>query len=246
MTSSRPDPRSHPTARTGEAARRTPSGHAVEVVGAGSSTARVVVLASGGGSNLAALLAAHDDAGYGARVVAVVTDTPAAGALGLARDAGVASAVVEPRSFADRGEWDAALAETVAVFHADYVVSAGFMRILGPAFLGRFGGRTVNTHPALLPSFPGAHGVRDALAYGVRVTGCTLHVVDAGVDTGPIVAQVAVAVEPDDDESTLHERIKAEERRMLVEWVGRIARGGLHVDGRVVVVGEDRTASQPR
>lgn len=205
-----------------------------------------MVLASGGGSNLAALLAAHEDPSYGARVVAVVTDNPGAGALGLAADAGVASAVVEPRSFADRGAWDAALAETVAVFHADYVVSAGFMRILGPSFLARFGGRTVNTHPALLPSFPGAHGVRDALAYGVRVTGCTLHVVDAGVDTGPIVAQAAVAVEPGDDEATLHERIKAEERALVVEWVGRIARGGLRVDGRAVVVGPDPASSHDR
>ena len=244
MTSSRPDPTSSSTPSGSTPGPRTPSGHAVDVVGEG--TARLVVLASGGGSNLAALLAAHEDAAYGARVVAVVTDNPAAGALDLADEAGVARAVVEPRSFADRAAWDAALAETVAVFRADYVVSAGFMRILGPAFLRRFGGRTVNTHPALLPAFPGAHGVRDALAYGVRVTGCTLHVVDAGVDTGPIIAQVAVAVEPEDDEPALHERIKAEERRLLVDWVGRIARGGLVVDGRRVVVGPDRTAPSAR
>lgn len=214
------------------------------MVGAG--TARLVVLASGGGSNLAALLAAHGDPAYGARVVAVVSDSAGAGALALADEAGIAHAVVEPRSFADRPAWDAALTETVGVFHADYVVSAGFMRILGPAFLDRFGGRTVNTHPALLPAFPGAHGVRDALAYGVRVTGCTLHVVDAGVDTGPIIAQAAVVVEPGDDESSLHERIKTEERRLLVDWVGRIARGGLTVDGRRAVVGLAPASDLPR
>lgn len=217
---------------------RTPSGSTVPVVGRGDSpTARVVVLASGAGSNLAALLAAHDDPAYGARVVAVVTDKPGAGALVHARTAGVACAVVEPADFETREDWDRALAETVAVFHADYVVSAGFMRILGAGFLSVFGGRTLNTHPALLPSFPGAHGVRDALAYGVRVTGCTVHLIDEGVDTGPIVAQAVVAVEDGDDEATLHERIKAVERSLLVEWVGRVARGGLTVDGRRVVVG---------
>ncbi|ACZ22714.1 phosphoribosylglycinamide formyltransferase [Sanguibacter keddieii DSM 10542] len=217
---------------------RTPSGSTVPVVGRGdSATARVVVLASGAGSNLAALLAAHDDPAYGARVVAVVTDKPDAGALEHARTAGVACAVVEPQDFETREGWDRALAETVAVFHADYVVSAGFMRILGAGFLSVFGGRTLNTHPALLPSFPGAHGVRDALAYGVRVTGCTVHLIDAGVDTGPIVAQAVVAVEDGDDEATLHERIKTVERSLLVEWVGRVARGGLTVDGRRVVVG---------
>ena len=196
----------------------------------------MVVLLSGAGSNLAALLAAHGDPSYGARVVGVVSDTASAGGLELARAAGVPTAVVAPADFTDRPAWDRALAETVAVFRADLVVSAGFMRILGAAFLERFGGRVVNTHPALLPAFPGAHGVRDALAYGVRVTGATLHVVDAGVDTGPIIAQVAVDVETGDDESSLHERIKVAERALLVEWVGRIARGSLRVDGRRVTV----------
>ncbi|MBI9114152.1 phosphoribosylglycinamide formyltransferase [Sanguibacter suaedae] len=226
----------HRPSPEGRGAPRTPSGHEVPVLG-DAQAARVVVLASGGGSTLAALLDAHLDPAFGARVVAVVSDVPDAGALERARDAGVACAVVEPKDFGSRAEWDAALAETVAVFHADWVVSAGFMRILGAAFLDRFGGRTLNTHPALLPAFPGAHGVRDALAYGVRVTGCTLHVVDAGTDTGPVVAQVAVPVEDGDDESTLHERIKVAERDLLVEWVGRVARGGLTVDGRHVVVG---------
>jgi phosphoribosylglycinamide formyltransferase 1 len=201
-----------------------------------SSARRVVVLVSGGGTNLAALLAAHGDAAYGARVVGVVTDNPSAGGLDLARAAGVPTAVVAPGDFPDRAAWDRGLAEAVAVFGPDLVVSAGFMRILGAAFLDRFPSRILNTHPALLPAFPGAHGVRDALAYGVRVTGCTLHVVDAGVDTGPIVAQVAVPVEEGDDEASLHERIKVAERALLVDWVGRIARGALEVEGRRVTV----------
>jgi phosphoribosylglycinamide formyltransferase-1 len=201
------------------------------------STGRLVVLVSGTGSNLAALLAAHDDAAYGARVVAVVADRDGILALDIARAAGIPTAVVSLKDFDDRAAWDAAVTETVAVFSPDLVVLAGFMKLFGATFLGRFGGRIVNTHPALLPSFPGAHGVRDALAYGVKVTGCTVMVVDEGVDTGPILAQATVTVEPDDDEATLHERIKSVERALLVEWVGRIARGGLTVDGRRAVVG---------
>lgn len=211
---------------------QTPSGHRVDAT----SAARLVVLASGGGSNLAALLAAHDAPGYGARVVGLVTDKPGAGALDLARNAGVASAVVAPADFEDRAAWDRGVAEAVAVFRPDLVVLAGFMRILAPSFLDRFPGRVVNTHPALLPSFPGAHGVRDALAHGVKVTGCTVHVVDAGVDTGPILAQATVPVLPDDDEAALHERIKVAERALLVETVGRIAREGLRItDGRAII-----------
>ncbi|WP_418277752.1 phosphoribosylglycinamide formyltransferase [Isoptericola jiangsuensis] len=212
---------------------QTPSGHPV----APAPGARLVVLASGGGSNLAALLAAHDDGAYGARVVGVVSDKPAAGALDLARDAGVASVVVAPGDFDDRAAWNVGLADAVDVFRPDWVVLAGFMRILAPSFLTRFPGRVVNTHPALLPSFPGAHGVRDALTYGVRVTGCTVHVVDDGVDTGPIIAQATVPVLDDDDESSLHERIKVAERALLVETVGRVAREGLRVDGRRALVG---------
>jgi phosphoribosylglycinamide formyltransferase-1 len=198
---------------------------------------RLVVLVSGGGTNLAALLAAHDEDGYPARVVGVVADRASAGALELARAAGVPTAVVAPGDFADRGAWDAGLAEAIGVFRPDLVVSAGFMRILGAPVLGRWDGRVVNTHPALLPSFPGAHAVRDALAYGAKVTGSTLHVVDAGVDTGPVIAQVAVRVEPGDDEAALHERIKVAERRLLVDWVGRIVADGMRVEGRVVTVG---------
>ena len=184
---------------------------------------RVVVLVSGAGSNLAALLAAHGDDAYGARVVGVVSDKAAAGGLEIARAAGIPTAVVAPADFEDRAAWDRALARSVSVFSPDLVVSAGFMRILGAAFLTEFGGRTVNTHPALLPSFPGAHGVRDALAYGVRVTGATFHVVDAGVDTGPIIAQTVVEVRDDDDEESLHERIKVAERRLLVDTVNALA-----------------------
>ena len=208
----------------------TPTGAPVPV----SAGRRVVVLISGTGTNLAALLAAHVDPSYGARVVAVVSDTAKAGGLVIARAARIPTAVVAPVDFPDRATWDAALADAVAVFSPDLVVSAGFMRILGASFLARFAGRVVNTHPALLPSFPGAHGVRDALAYGVRVTGCTVHLVDEGIDTGPIIAQRAVEVLDDDDEASLHERIKAVERTLLVDVVGRIARGDLTVEGRRV------------
>lgn len=213
---------------------QTPSGHPVD----SRSASRLVVLASGGGSNLAALLAAHDDAAYGARVVGVVTDRPGAGALGLARDAGIPSAVVAMKDFEDRAGWNTGVAEAVRAFRPDWVVLAGFMRILAPEFLRRFEGRVVNTHPALLPSFPGAHGVRDALAHGVRITGCTVHLVDDGVDTGPILAQAAVPVQDGDDEHALHERIKVAERTLLVETVGRIAREGLYVAGRHATIGK--------
>ncbi|MDT0165668.1 phosphoribosylglycinamide formyltransferase [Actinotalea sp. AC32] len=198
---------------------------------------RVVVLVSGGGSNLAALLSAHADPAYGARVVGVVSDRPSAGGLDIARGAGVATAVVAPADFPDREAWDRAVARTVASFDPAWVVLAGFMRLLGAPVLDRWGGRVINTHPALSPSFPGAHGVRDALTHGVRVTGCTVHLVDSGVDTGPIIAQRAVEVADDDDEATLHERIKVQERRLLVDVVGRAAREGLQVDGRRVRFG---------
>ena len=207
--------------------------------------ARVVVLVSGTGSNLAAILAAHDDPDYGARVVGVVSDRAGVRGLDVARDAGVPTAVVAPADFPDRAAWDAAMAQAVAVFAPGLVVSAGFMRILGAPFLERYAGRVINTHPALLPAFPGAHAVRDALGYGVRVTGCTVHVVDAGVDTGPIVAQRAVAVEPDDDEARLHERIKTVERELLVDIVGRVAREGMTVSGRQVRLGSASSAVAP-
>ncbi len=136
------------------------------------------------------------------------------------------------KDFPDREAWNVALTEAVDAHKPDLVVLAGFMKILGPAFMERFGGRLINTHPALLPSFPGAHGVRDALAYGVKVTGCTVHLVDAGVDTGPILAQETVAVVPGDDEDTLQERIKVVERRLLAEVIAAVATRGIVSDGR--------------
>jgi phosphoribosylglycinamide formyltransferase 1 len=201
------------------------------------STGRLVVLVSGTGSNLEALLAAHQDPAFGARVVGVISDRSDIRALEIARAAGVPTAVVSLRDFEDRAAWDVALTEAVAVFSPDVVVLAGFMKLVGPPFLARFENRVVNTHPALLPSFPGAHGVRDALAYGVTVSGCSVIVVDGGIDAGPILAQEAVPVMPDDDESSLHERIKVVERRLLVDVVGRIAREGLTVDGRRARIG---------
>lgn len=215
----------------------TPSGHVVATVGRGSDTgSRVVVLVSGGGSNLAALIAAQQEPGYGARIVGVVTDTPQAGAISLAGAANIACVVVNPKDFETRDMWNKALAEAVGVFSPQLVVSAGFMRILGAGFLNKFGGKTINTHPALLPSFPGAHGVRDALAYGVKVTGCTLHVVDEGTDTGPIIAQAAVEVLESDDQDALHERIKVVERALIVDWVDKLCRHGFTVSGRQVTL----------
>ncbi len=169
-------------------------------------------------------------------VVAVGADRENIEGLKRAERAGVPHFAVKLRDHADRAAWDAALTAAVASYEPDLVVSAGFMKIIGERFLASFGGRMINTHPALLPAFPGAHGVRDALDYGVRVTGSTVHLVDAGVDTGPILAQEAVAVEPGDTEETLHERIKVVERRLLVETVGRLAREGCTVNGRKVSI----------
>jgi phosphoribosylglycinamide formyltransferase 1 len=196
--------------------------------------ARLAVLVSGSGTNLQALLDATEDPSYGARVVAVGADRDGIEGLARAERAGLPTFVKRVDQFASRDDWDRALADTLAGFEPDLVVLAGFMKLVGPTFLDRFGGRTLNTHPALSPSFPGTQGPADALAYGVKVTGCTLFVVDAGVDTGPIVAQTPVPVHDDDTVDSLHERIKAEERRMLVETVGRIAREGFTVDGRTV------------
>lgn len=198
--------------------------------------ARLVVLASGAGSTLQALLDASADPAYGARVVAVGSDRPQSEALGRAEAAGVATLTVRPADHADRAAWDAALAEGVAAYAPDLVVLAGFMRILGPGFLARFPHRVVNTHPALLPSFPGAHAVADALAYGVKVSGVTVHLVDEGVDTGPVVAQAAVPVLPGDDEALLHRRIQDVERPLYVDAVGRLARQVWTVEGRTVTL----------
>ena len=204
---------------------------------------RVVVLASGAGSTLRAVLEAAADEAYGARVVAVVTDRDDAGALAIARGAGLATAVVRMQDFPDRETWDEALARAIASFDPDLVLLAGFMRIIGAPSLDRFGGRMLNTHPALLPAYPGAHAVRDALAGGAKITGCTVIVVDAGVDTGPIVAQAAVEVRDDDDEPALHERIKGVERHLVAATLGRLAREGWTVSGRTVRIGTSTPAT---
>lgn len=171
----------------------------------------VAVLVSGSGSLLQSILD-NQDSSY--QVVLVVADKQCL-ALERAEAAGVLTRLVE--MLPDRGQWNQSLADVIAETGPDVIVSAGFMKILGPEFLACYKGRTINTHPSLLPSFPGAHAVRDALEYGVKVTGCTVHFVDSGVDTGPIIAQRAVEVAPGDDEASLHERIKVAERALIVE-----------------------------
>jgi phosphoribosylglycinamide formyltransferase-1 len=202
-----------------------------------SSPARLVVLVSGSGTNLQALLDACADPAYGARVVAVGADRDGIEGLERADRAGVPTFVKRVSDFTSREHWDRAMADTVAGFEPDLLVLAGFMKLVGDEFHQRFGGRIVNTHPALSPSFPGMHGPAEALEYGVKVTGCTLFVVDEGVDTGPIVAQTPVLVEDGDTVESLHERIKTAERRMLVDAVGRMVREGWTIAGRKVRVG---------
>ncbi|MHA7180824.1 phosphoribosylglycinamide formyltransferase [Arthrobacter sp. MDB2-24] len=187
---------------------------------------RIVVLVSGSGSNLQAVIDAVADGSLPVTVAAVGADRPGTGGVERARDAGIATFEVDFRQYDDRADWNRALTGAVAAHEPDFVVSSGFMRIVDQHFLDRFPNRYLNTHPALLPSFPGAHGVRDALAYGVKVTGCTVMIADAGVDTGPILAQAPVAVLPDDTEETLHERIKVEERRLLIATLGSLAAAG--------------------
>jgi phosphoribosylglycinamide formyltransferase-1 len=191
---------------------------------------RIVALASGSGTLLQALAGAET----GADVVAVGTDRPDIPALG--RAPGAAAFIVPVGDYPSRTEWDAALTRAVAAHRPDWVFSVGFMRLLGPQFLAAFGGRIVNSHPALLPAFPGAHAVRDALAYGVKVTGCTVHLVDAGMDSGPIIAQEPVAVRDDDDEAALHERIKVVERRLVVDVAARLVRHGYRISDRKVTI----------
>jgi phosphoribosylglycinamide formyltransferase-1 len=188
-------------------------------------SARLVVLASGSGTLLQSLIDAVASGQLDASIVAVGSDVPDATALERAQRAGIPTFVEQPSDFADRAGWNAALTARVRAAEPDWVVSAGFMRILGPDFVDSFPGRIINTHPALLPSFAGAHGVRDALAHGVKVTGCTVHLVDHGVDTGPILAQRAVDVLPDDDEASLHERIKEIERPLLVDTLAALIGG---------------------
>ena len=200
-----------------------------------SAPARLVVLASGTGSLLQSLLdAAVGD--YPARVVAVGVDRDCP-AERIAAAAGIPSYRVAVGDYPDRPAWDDAIAEATGRHGPDLIVSAGFMKILGPVFLAQFPGRVINTHPALLPAFPGAHAVPEALAYGVKVTGCTVHLVDAGVDTGPILAQRAVEVLDGDDEESLHERIKVVERRLLVEVLAVLATRGVTWSRRKAIFG---------
>ncbi|HEY9242726.1 MAG TPA: phosphoribosylglycinamide formyltransferase [Streptosporangiaceae bacterium] len=200
-------------------------------------SARLVVLVSGAGTNLQALLDACTDPGYGARVVAVGADRAGVPALDRAGRAGVPTFVHRLADYPDRADWDRALTASCAAAQPSLIVLAGFMKLVGKDFLAAFGGRVINTHPALLPAFPGMHGVRDALEHGVKLTGCTVFLVDAGTDTGPVLAQAAVPVLDDDDEATLHERVKVTERGLLVETVGRMVRDGWTVTGRKARIG---------
>jgi phosphoribosylglycinamide formyltransferase-1 len=197
---------------------------------------RVAVLASGKGSNLQALL---DDPAVRPMVALVLTDRPGVEALVRAEEAGVDAVVVDWNDFPDRPAFGRGVQDVLEREGIDYVVLAGFMRILPPEQIRRYEGRVINTHPALLPSFPGAHPVRDTLAWGAKVTGVTVHFVDEEVDHGPIVLQEAVPVLPDDDEASLHERLKAVEHRLLPLAVRLLAEGRIRVEGRTVHVQAD-------
>lgn len=200
-------------------------------------SARLVVLVSGTGTNLQALLDACADPSYGAAVAAVGADRVGIEGLARAERAGIPTFAHRVADYRTRDDWDRALTDSCAGFSPDLVISAGFMKLVGPAFLARFGGRFVNTHPALLPAFTGMHGIQNALEYGVKITGCTVFMVDAGTDTGPVIAQAAVPVHDDDDAVALHERVKVAERALLVDTVGRMVREGWSVQGRKVRVG---------
>jgi phosphoribosylglycinamide formyltransferase 1 len=195
------------------------------------------VLVSGTGTILQALMDACADPGFGAEIVAVGADRDGTGGVARARAAGIPTFMCQMAEFPDRASWDRALTQACGEHKPDLVITAGFLRLVGADFLAEFGGRLVNTHPALLPSFPGIHSVRDALAYGVKVTGCSVILADAGVDSGPILAQRAVPVLDGDDEGTLHERIKTAERPLVVDTIGRMVRDGWSVQGRTVRIG---------
>jgi len=189
---------------------------------------KIVVLISGGGSNLKAILEATENSQYPVQVLAVGADNDASG-LSHADNYGIPSFVVSPSNFANRAEWAAELLTQIKSFQPDLVVLAGFMRILPPAFVNALSPNLINTHPSLLPLFPGAHGVHDAMVAGAKETGVTIHVVDEGVDTGPHLAQARVEILPEDTEESLHERIKVVERQLLVEVVERIAIGEIRL-----------------
>jgi formyltetrahydrofolate-dependent phosphoribosylglycinamide formyltransferase len=193
---------------------------------------RLVVLASGVGTLLQHLIDACADGSVAAQIAAVGADRADTGAIARAQAAGIATFICRVPDHQDRMAWDRELTRVCATFQPDLVVSAGFLKLLGPVFLEAFAGKVINSHPALLPSFPGLHGVRDALAYGVKVTGCTVFLVDAGLDSGPVIAQAAVPVRDDDDEETLTERVKAAERVLLTETVATMLTRGWSVTGR--------------
>ncbi len=199
-----------------------------------SAPCRLVVLVSGTGTLLQALIDACADPTYGAEVVAVGADRDSIAGLQRAKNADIATFVHPLQRGADRVQWDRELTALVAAFRPDLVVSAGFMKLLGPHFLSAFSGRVINTHPALLPSFPGMHGPRDALAYGVKISGATVFLVDEGVDSGAILSQAAVPVAEDDTVETLHERIKGVERELLVSTTRQLANCSWHVIDRKV------------
>lgn len=206
----------------------------VQAAPAPTNPAKIVVLVSGSGTNLQALIDAQNDplVETAFTIVAVGADKPDIEGLERAERAGISTFVVNPLKSSSRVEWDQALAERLMDYQPDWVVSAGFMRILGPQVLRKLTNRIVNTHPSLLPSFPGAHAIDDALAHGVKITGCTIHLVDSGVDTGPILAQAAVPVEPGDTADSLHERVKQVERSLLLNTVNRLCTHGVEVKGR--------------
>ena len=198
--------------------------------------ARVVVLVSGSGTLLQALLDAAAEPGFPAQVVAVGADRTDIEGLARAERRAVPTFGLRVADHVDRAAWDDAMAKAVAEHRPDLVISAGFMKILGPGFRDTIGCPMINTHPALLPAFPGVRPVADALGYGVKVTGATVHLVDDGVDTGPVLAQRAVEVRPGDTVESLHERIKIEERRLLVSTVAALAHSGATVTGREVTI----------
>lgn len=198
---------------------------------------RIAVLVSGSGTNLQALL---DHPVCGPRIALVLSDRPEAGGLRRAEARGVETEVLEPKDFDGREAFDLALADLLRQRGIDVVVTAGYLRLLGPAVLGAYGGRILNVHPSLLPAFPGMQAVADALAYRVKVTGVTVFVVDDGVDTGPVVLQEAIEVRDDDDWDSLEARVHEVEHRLLPEATAALVEGRLRVDGRVATIGNDR------
>ncbi|MCR4400426.1 MAG: phosphoribosylglycinamide formyltransferase [Syntrophomonadaceae bacterium] len=204
--------------------------------GRGARALRLAVLASGRGSNFEAICRAIDAGLLDARVVVLISDRADAAALDKARARGIAARFLDPAAFSSREDYERALADCCEQAGADLVVLAGFMRLLGKTFLSRFPLRTVNIHPALLPSFPGLHAQRQAIEYGVRFSGCTVHFVDEGVDTGPIIAQAVVPVYPEDDEDSLAARILEQEHRLYPHALQLIAAGRVEVEGRRVKV----------